>query len=281
MVKPEPIPWFGLSWGLSDPTARPPDPTWVRRFLAWELASTLMDRLYVEIGLQPILGWEAADAPGVHLASPGCLQAPRYFGYTDGVTFTPSHELADVVNLGLGGIRVEPVCVEAFGDGGSGRPFTLSTPGELSHEEFEVLGLDWRDPEEGHEGCPHRSGSLFPEHMFRMATLARLHRWGADDFDRGFIASLPTSSIRKLLMVQDVKSRSTLADFGWLAEEPDSDPRAPGAPTAYVVFPSAWEGLRVLHFDGTMSGGFQDGADLVHQWRRGDDYWNIVAEIFS
>ena len=255
---------FSGSWwqGL---IANAPTPEWEPRFQAWCVADLLMERYYVEVGLQAVLGWNAEDAPGVHLASPGCLQAPRYFGYSDGTGVSTAHDLAAGVNLGLDGVEVVPV----------GEP-DLDEVG--SEDWIECMGLD-ASGESGHEGCLHRVATAPAHLMFRFALLARLHHWGRADFDAGFIASLPSRSSQRSRLAGQVVLMGESPDYSWLSDVEGSDPRAPGAPWAYVVFSSWWDGARVFWFDGVLEGGgFFDGWSLLEPWRMGDSPTYIVRQ---
>lgn len=268
---------FSRGWweGLFD---HAPTPDWGRRFKAWAVADRLMERYYVEVGLQAILGWDASDALGVHLASPGCVQAPRYFGHCDGIGVSTTPDLAGLVNIGLDGVEVVPACIPDFDPDQPEGYFKLERSGHIFFDEIEALGLDY-EGESGHERCLHRVATSPAHLMLRCALLARLYRWSMDDFDRGFIASLPSAEALKQLLSQKVALRSERADFGWLADVQACDPRAPGAPWAYVVFPSPIEGLRIFRFDGVLEGGeFFDGSNLLTPWRQCYDHEYIVRQ---
>lgn len=272
---------FSRSWweGL---IANAPTPEWAQRFQAWRVADLLMERYYVDVGLQAILGWDAEDARGVHLASPGCVQAPRYFGYCDGVGVSTSHDLAIRVNLGLDGVELVPVCdpnpYPHDGDEPVDGYYELFTSGEVAFDEPEILGLNY-DGEPGHDRCQHRDATSYAHLMFRFAVLARLHHWRRDDFDAGFIASLPGRATRRSELAGQVVLKGKSPNYSWLSHVEGSDPRVPGAPWAYVVFSSWGDGARAFRFDGVLEGGdFFDGASLLEPWRQCQSPTYIVRQ---
>ena len=76
----------------------------------WRLIDEILQRFYVDLGIQPIFGWMGTELYQVGLASPCCVRAPRYFGRlcdVGGVHPTDSGD-AGMLNKNLGGLTLMP-----------------------------------------------------------------------------------------------------------------------------------------------------------------------------
>lgn len=141
-----------------------PQLSWVR----WRLIDDLLQRYYLDIGLEPVFGHLGVELYNIGLASPTCHRAPRYFGRLSGPGV---HSEDDASSLEL---TIQPTMAWAnIGTGHeSDHEAVWSSWSDYRTAAIRTLGLTGAGVK-GHEGCFHRRGKALTPLMYRVALLLR------------------------------------------------------------------------------------------------------------
>lgn len=163
----------------------------------WRLIDEILQRFYVDLGIQPVFGWMGTELYQVAIASPCCARAPRYFGRLcdqGGVHPTGSGDVG-TVNEELGGLRLAPYR-EHDDDTDSGWHPDADDAGLPWHDylesSIETLGLAEAGVK-GHEACFHRRGRDLTPLMFRIALLLRVGEGSRPIDGHDFLCHVPTN----------------------------------------------------------------------------------------
>jgi hypothetical protein len=142
-----------------EPTGGDDHATWTR----WRLVDELLQRFYVDIGLEPLFGLMGVELYQVGLASPTCRRHARYFGRLCGAGVHPEHEdFLDVgVPLAPANLADRDLHEDSWPDWPTYRRDAIRTLGLVN------AGVP------GHEGCFHRRGKALTPLMYRIALLLR------------------------------------------------------------------------------------------------------------
>jgi hypothetical protein len=138
-------------------------------WMRWRLIDDLVQRFYLDYGLEPGFGYAGVELYNVVLWSPHCRRAPRYFGRLCQHGGFHREDDSDMVREACPSISYAALT--------SGEPVdhadrTWSSWSDYLKEGIDALGLV-RGGIEGHEGCFHRRGKSLLPLMFRVAVLLR------------------------------------------------------------------------------------------------------------
>lgn len=260
-------------------TPRPFDSSWWEERIAsqssveghywrrWRLVDAILQRFYVDLGLQPIFGWMGTELYQVGIASPCCMRAPRYFGrLCDGGGVHSEGDDASMVNEKLGGVRLDPFGPVGLQADRSWHPDTDQPRvpwDEYLEGAFETLRLSEAGVV-GHEGCFHRRGRDLTPLMFRVALLLRVGEDAHGVDGRDFLQHVPTSG--------DVGDLQEAVDIMRIHGEDNPI----GAPRSMAVrYRGVWS---VLRNDGWVAGG-GDVLDARFYWRAGASAERIAIYV--
>lgn len=239
-------------------TLHQPRDFWVR----WRLVDDLVQRFYLDFGLEPIFSNMGVEHYQVGLASPACRRAPRYFGRLCGSGGVHSGHEFDLETVN--GVRLE-ACLEGDKDAHGVEALTWE---EYRIRAIEAMGLATAGVV-GHEGCFHRRGKSMTPLMYRLAVLLRTEGVGHLDFtDVGMITRTPKAA---KAYPEDVRH------IDEIIRSCGQSPDVPGPPryTGVRLWTYQWVALRNDGWVATANGPL-DAAEL---WRRGNDIETIAAAI--
>lgn len=228
---------------------------WVR----WRLIDDLLQRYYLDFGLEPAFGLMGTEMYMVGLVSPTCQRSPRFFGRLCGNGVHAEDDSSMVSPLdGL------PLTWAGLG-GGDIHDGTWESWSDYRHAAIRVLGLADAGVS-GHEGCFHRRGKALTPLIYRIALLLRT--------DGGFDLTVGGDGMR------------TVA--GWDTNSADLRPitdvitqaggAIPPGPPRYLAVDNevyGWVALRTDGWAATPKG----PIDIAGLWRRGAGEEEIAAAI--
>ncbi len=220
---------------------------WIR----WRLIDELLQRHYVDIGLEPGFGLLGSELYNVALWSPTCRRAPRYFGRLCGVDVHPEDDSDLVTSWGVTGLRWANTGNADILYGGS-----WATWSDYLHDAIACLGLADAGVT-GHENCFHRRGKAMTPLVFRVALLLRTDGGRAliDGDDRMLTLTTPNDGAAR----QDSPAAELIGACGGVV--PSGPPRflAVGLPD------DRWAALRTDGWAATPAG----PVDIGDLWRAG------------
>jgi hypothetical protein len=178
-----------LSKGDVDTTSGPGTESERGSWIRWRLIDDLIDRFYVDLGLEAGFGAIGVELYQVVVSSPNCRRSPRYFGRLCG-----NHVHTERERLVEGGPW--PLDYAATARSDAVEAGTWHNWGSYRKEAIATLGLD-RASVAGHERCFHRRGKSLYQVMWRVG-LAIAHQSGgglprsqSQRFHHGFVPPAP------------------------------------------------------------------------------------------